>query len=338
MRGRADSARRFTFASARAERQIQFMPKHGESRLKRATGNRAVFDSGTLFEPAWRWLVVALGVATLTLALPALWGAFLINPQSDQYIAGYGFRTFAASSLRDGSGFPQWNPYMFGGLPYVAAMHGDIFYPTFLLRLLVRTDVAMTWGFVIHTFLAGAFTLGFLRAAGISRWPSVFGAIAYLLSGPIASYASPGHDGKLFVSALLPLSLWMLTRAIGSGKLWTWGVFALAVGLAVLSPHPQLLQYFLLVSGAYALLLVWQHTAAVVPAKRCRRHRQQRASGSVAESTRVRSVPSGNSARDGRGRVRHRRNSILAGTGLCARIPSREWTRFPVCIDLFAAA
>lgn len=200
-------------------------------------------------------MVGFLAFATLALAYPVLSGAFLVNPNSDQYIAGYGFREFAAQSLRSGSGFPQWNPHLFGGLPYVAAMHGDIFYPTFLLRLVLPTDLAMTCGFIIHTFLAGAFTMGFLRAMGMSRWVAAFGGAAYLLCGPIASYASPGHDGKLFVSALLPLALWMLTRAMKDSASWAWGVFAIAVGLAVLSPHPQLLQYFLLVNGAYALLL-----------------------------------------------------------------------------------
>ena len=39
---------------------------------------------------------------------------------------------------------------------------------------------------------------------------SLVGGLAYMLGGPIASYASPGHDGKLFVSALLPLALWLL--------------------------------------------------------------------------------------------------------------------------------
>ena len=43
-------------------------------------------------------------------------------------------------------------------------MHGDIFYPTFLLRMVLPTDVAMTWGFIVHLFLAGLFTFGFLRA------------------------------------------------------------------------------------------------------------------------------------------------------------------------------
>jgi hypothetical protein len=211
------------------------------------------------FAPRYAWIVLALVIAALSLAYPVFSGKFLVSPHSDQYIAGYGFRDFAAQSLRSGLGFPQWNPYLFGGLPYVAAMHGDIFYPTFLLRLIMRTDLAMTWGFIIHTFLAGAFTLGFLRAVGLKAWPAALGALAYMLSGPIASYASPGHDGKLFVSALLPLGLWMLIRAIRDARYWAWGVFALTVGLAVLSPHPQLLQFMLLVCGSFALFLVWQH-------------------------------------------------------------------------------
>ncbi|MEP6765789.1 MAG: YfhO family protein, partial [Gemmatimonadaceae bacterium] len=157
-----------------------------------------------------------------------------------------------------GHGFPQWSADMFGGLPYVAAMHGDIFYPTFLLRMIMRTDLAMTWGFIIHLFLAGAFTLGFLRVWGLTVWPASFGALAYMMSGTIASYASPGHDGKLFVSSLLPLALWMLVRAIRDRRMWAWGVFALVTGLAVLSPHPQLLQYFLLSAGAFTLFVVLQ--------------------------------------------------------------------------------
>ena len=64
-----------------------------------------------------------------------------------------------------------------------------------------------------------------------------------MMSGQIASYVSPGHDGKLFVSALFPLALWMLYRGIRGGKSWSWGAFALIIGLCVLSPHPQLLQY-----------------------------------------------------------------------------------------------
>ncbi len=206
---------------------------------------------------AGAWSALVYAVATLWLGWPALAGKFLISPISDQYLAGYAFREFGAHALRTTGGFPMWNPYIFGGMPYVAAMHGDIFYPTFLLRMMMPTDVAMTLGFMVHVFLAGLFTYYFLRAWGLGFYPALIGGLAYMMGGPLASYVSPGHDGKLFVSALTPLALWMLVRGMRDGRYWAYGVLALTVGLAVLSPHPQLLQYMLLLSGAFALFLTF---------------------------------------------------------------------------------
>jgi len=203
------------------------------------------------------WATLVYAVSTLALAYPALTGGFLVNPRSDQFIGGYPVREFAAASLKAGHGIPQWNPYLFGGLPYIAAMHGDIFYPTFLLRALLPTDVALTWSFIIHLFLAGCFTYLFLRGWGVGFYGALVGGLAYMLSGPIASYASPGHDGKLYVSALLPLVLWLLVRGMRDGRNWAWGALAIVIGLTVLSPHPQLLQYLLLTSGAFALYLAF---------------------------------------------------------------------------------
>ena len=199
------------------------------------------------------WASLAYAVAVLTVAYPALAGGFLVNPHSDQYIAGYAFRDFAAQYLRGHGRFPLWNPYLYGGMPYVAAMHGDIFYPTFLLRMILPTDVAMTWSFILHVFLAGLFAYVFLRACGLGFLGALIGGLAYMLGGNVAGLVSPGHDGKLYISALLPLTLFLVLRGVHDGRRWTWGVLSVVVGLAVLSPHPQLLQYLLLVSGAFAL-------------------------------------------------------------------------------------
>ncbi len=203
------------------------------------------------------WATLACVLAALTLAHPALAGGFLVNPVSDQYIAGYPFREFAAAALRAGEGIPQWNPYLMGGMPYIAAMHGDIFYPTFLLRMVLPTDVAMTWGMILHLMLAGIATYAFLRQAGLGFHGALVGGIAYMMSGQVASLVSPGHDGKLFVSALLPVTMMTLTWGIRDGRRAAWGALALVVGLGVLSPHPQLLQYLLLASGAWALMLAF---------------------------------------------------------------------------------
>ena len=201
------------------------------------------------------WAAALYALATFALGFPAFAGKFLAGQYSDQFVAGYAFREFGASVLKATGGFAQWNPYLFGGMPYIAAMHGDIFYPTFLLRMVMPTDAAMTWSFMIHLFLAGFFTYRFVRSAGFGFYPALFAGVGYMMSGQLASLVSPGHDGKLSVSALFPLALWMLTIGMRKGRSWAWGVLALTVGLAVLSPHPQLLQYLLLASAAYTLHL-----------------------------------------------------------------------------------
>ena len=208
------------------------------------------------------WAAAAYAVAALSLGWPALVGKFLVNPRSDQFIAGYAFREYAAAALKAGEGFPLWNPYLFGGMPYIAAMHGDIFYPTFLLRMFLPTDVAMTWGFIIHVYLAGLFTYIFLRSLGLGFFGSLIGGLAYMMSGNVAGLVSPGHDGKIFVSALLPLALFFVVRGVRDGRQWAWGALAITVGLAVLSPHPQLLQYMLLVAGSFGLFLAFADTGS----------------------------------------------------------------------------
>jgi hypothetical protein len=200
-------------------------------------------------------MLLTYAVGTLALGFPALAGQFLVTSVSDQYKAGFAFREFAAAAMRAGDGVPQWNPYLFGGLPYVAGMHGDIFYPTFLLRLVLPTDVAMTWGFILHLFLCGVLTYGLLRRCGIAYWGALVGGAAYMMGGPVASLVSPGHDGKLYVSTLLPLTLWLLVAGVRDGRAWAWGALAITIGLGVLTPHPQLLQYLLICAGAFALYL-----------------------------------------------------------------------------------
>lgn len=215
-------------------------------------------ETSAVAEPrfATLWAAALYALVVLVLAAPMFAGQFLVNPASDEYIAGFAFREFGGTTLHETGGFALWNPYIFGGMPFVAGMHGDIFYPVAVaLRWLFPTDVAMTLAFVLHTFLCGLFTYKFLRAIGLGFWASLIGGLAYLLSGPIASYPSPGHDGKLYVSAMLPLTLLLLVRIVRDGRLWAVGALAIAVGLAVLSPHPQLLQYMLLTGGAFALFL-----------------------------------------------------------------------------------
>jgi hypothetical protein len=202
------------------------------------------------------WAALTYVLATLSLAYPILAGRFLASPNSDQYLAGYAFREFGAATLKAAGHIPLWNPYLMGGVPYVAGMAGDIFYPpSLLLRAIVPVDVAMSLAFALHLFFAGLFAYVFMRAWRLSFYAALIGGLAYMLSGFVASLAGAGHDGKLYIAALLPLVLWLVTLGVRDGFRWVWGVLALAIGFAVLSPHPQVLQYMLLTCGAFALYL-----------------------------------------------------------------------------------
>ncbi len=213
--------------------------------------------------PAWtpRFpTLLAVGLLTVwvaVLCLPMVGGRFLVGPASDQIFTGIPFRWFGADEWHRTGHVALWNPYMFGGLPFVGAMHGDIFYPTAWLRLLVGADTALNLGFAVHLVLAGVLTYAFLRRLGTSWTGAVTGGLAYQLSGIVASLVQPGHDGKLYVSALLPLVLLALVIGIRERRWEGHGLLALAVALGILSPHIQMMQYTLILAGLFALYLAF---------------------------------------------------------------------------------
>ncbi len=198
-------------------------------------------------------------VVTLIFAYPALTGGFLVSQTSDQYIGGYAVRTFGAALWHATGHLHQWNPYILGGMPFIGSVNGDTRSTrrAILLRIIARPDVAVTWLFIVHEFLAGLFTYVFLRALGMSFIGALVGGLAYMMGGPIASYVSPGHDGKLDVSALFPLMGWTLARGLRDGHAWAWPALALITGLGILTPHPQLMQYSLVGAGAIGLYLAF---------------------------------------------------------------------------------
>ena len=212
------------------------------------------------WEPRWPRLLAGLvcTAAALTLLWPLLTGQILFGgARSDMFIAGYSFRLFGAEEFRTTGAIPQWNPYLFGGLPYIAAMHGDIFYPTAWLRWIMPVDLAITWGMAVHFVLAGWLTYGFARALGLSWTAAITAGVAYELSGIVASQMSPGHDGKLFVSALTPLAFWVLLVAIRGGRRWAVGAFSLVVALLILG-HYQMCYFLMMALGLWTLyLLFW---------------------------------------------------------------------------------
>ena len=230
------------------------MAKPASRTVRRSDAPAAAVQAAPPFAALWAALVYL--VCALVLIHPAFSGQFLVNPMSDQ-LSATAYRVFSAQVWQESGGFPHWNPYILGGIPFIAAQHGDIFYPTFLLRAFLPADVTLTWSFGLHFFLCGLFTYGLMRALKFGFFPSLLAGLAYMLSGQITSLVSPGHDGKVYVSTIAPLILWMILIGMRDGRVWAWGMVALATGLSILSPHFQMTYYLGLLAIGFTFFLAF---------------------------------------------------------------------------------
>src|SRR2546421_2780205 len=188
-----------------------------------------------------------------------LQGKWLASPWGDQYSAGYAARYWGAEWWHRLGHVPLWNPELFGGLPFVGAGHGDIFYATSFLRLVLPVEMVINFGFVLHFILAGVFTYLLLRRLHVSWTGSVIAGLAYQLSGLIGSYPSPGHDGKLFASAALPLACLALVMALRDKRWEGYALLAIAVAMGLLG-HFQIAYYLLIAAGLFALYLTLEES------------------------------------------------------------------------------
>jgi hypothetical protein len=179
---------------------------------------------------------------------------------SDTIEAGVMFRSFYANFVKEFHSIPMWDPYLFGGLPFVDAMHGDTFYPLAILQFILPIYKALGWKLILTIFFAGIFTFYCLRSFGFSRGVSLVGALAYMFSANLVSWVYAGHDGRMYVTSLLPLNFLFLEMSLKSRKLVHFILFGGTVGLLILANHPQLAYFAMWGLGLYFLFsLIWDY-------------------------------------------------------------------------------
>ncbi|MFP3948263.1 MAG: hypothetical protein ACLFWG_05995 [Longimicrobiales bacterium] len=206
--------------------------------------------------PGWLpWVV--FGLVTLF-----LFRKFVVSDAmlfgTDTLSLGYVARDFFGRVLERGV-FPLWNPLILGGTPFLESLAGgDSLYPLSLALLVVmETYRALGWKLVIHVFLAGIFTYGWLRILDRSRVASFLGGLAYLVAPFSVTLVYPGHDGKLFVTALAPLLFWVTEWAFRERDfvraLLPWVTVSVVVGLVILTTHFQMAYFLFGAVGLYAI-------------------------------------------------------------------------------------
>lgn len=210
--------------------------------------------------PAWA-PVAAFAAATVVL-FPEFFfsGGLLLGV--DTYALSYFARDFYTNAVQETGQFPLWQPLLFGGMPFVDGMHGDIFYPISLAMFFLDARAMWGWKMVLHVFLAGVFAFLWLRQLGLRRGPALFGGLVFMMGADLVSLVFPGGDGKLFVSALAPLMFLLTDRAARRGRIGDYAFFALGLAAVMFTSHMQLVYFTVWGVSLYFLFRVVQRFRA----------------------------------------------------------------------------
>ncbi|MBM4430185.1 MAG: hypothetical protein FJ026_07560, partial [Chloroflexi bacterium] len=211
----------------------------------------------------------ALALGALALATAAFFWRLLFSTGTWMPVGGgdlvsflYPTYSFSARSLQAGH-IPLWNPYLYGGAPFVADNQSGLFYPPNLILFVLRPNLtyrAMELLAVAHFYLAGVCAyLGwrYMNRPPIKRWAALAGATTFMFSDLFVTHF--GNLNMIACAAWLPLIFCLFRRALLDER----PVLAAGAGaflaIAALAGHVQPLLYGILALGLYFLHHVYSH-------------------------------------------------------------------------------
>jgi len=174
----------------------------------------------------------------------------------------YPYRVLIGESIKNGS-LPFWNPYNGNGMPFLATMQTGFFTPATLLFLALSGPLAWTIYIAIQPLIFSLGCYWYTRKLGLSRIASAFSIIVFLLSGfAVVRYEFGIY---MYVASGLPYLLAIIEdyRKNTSTKLLFFIPFIIC--FIMVSGHPQMIFYVLLLSTAYAVFLCVMNNISIVP-------------------------------------------------------------------------
>ncbi len=189
------------------------------------------------------------------------------------------WKSLARDTLWSGA-IPLWNPWVFGGMPFLATGQPGVLYPLGVLFYLLPLLKAYAWFTALHLFLGGLFTYAFLRVIRVGWFGALVSAVAFTFSGfVVVSIIWPMVISVVIwlplILALIDLIVQEFDGAVFVGKgprlghvvLWSL-LGAVAVGMQFLAGHLEFSFYVLFAAFFYAAwrlaIALWQ-TRRLVP-------------------------------------------------------------------------
>ncbi|MCL6515685.1 YfhO family protein [Alicyclobacillus sp.] len=149
--------------------------------------------------------------------------------------------------------WPLWNPFSFGGQPFLAAGQSGPLYLPNLLFLLGPASAAMKWSYLAHELAGATGMYLFVWSLVNSRFGAAGGAVAFITSGFFIGHQV--HTQMFDAMTWLPWIAWAARCLLhGAGRPRHAAVLAAALAMMVYAGHPQVTFYTFLYLGLYLLL------------------------------------------------------------------------------------
>jgi O-antigen/teichoic acid export membrane protein len=174
---------------------------------------------------------------------------------SDLVLQNLQWKLFTREAFAGGE-LPLWNPYQFGGIPFLAGGQPSALYPLNAIFLIGDVYAAYGWFTVVHLWLAGLFMFGCARRLGAARPGAALAGVVFQLCGFFTFSAV--FPMIIAAGVWLPLVVWMLENLLTGAPLrgkpaaavWL-SIGAGALGCAFLAGHVEIVYYTLLIGGAF---------------------------------------------------------------------------------------
>jgi len=106
-----------------------------------------------------------------------------------------GLTQFLFNEVHQHQSIPFWNPFVFGGIPFLAHFESTIFYPLDILFWFISPEKAYGFTMGLHFVLAAFFMYILARSLGMGYAGSFTAAIVYVLNGHFMAIL---HYGLMF--------------------------------------------------------------------------------------------------------------------------------------------
>ncbi len=185
---------------------------------------------------------------------------------SDLVLENYAWKKFLVESFRARE-LPLWNPYLFAGVPFLAAGQQSALYPFSVLFYVLPIDRAFGYFIALQLAIAALNMYALTRVLGLGRWACALSGIVYAFSAFMV--VSTTFPMVIAAVAWLPGILACIELVLRSQDAPRRVRFALVgailIGIQFLAGHAEFSIYILLISGLYML---WRGTSLILASRK----------------------------------------------------------------------